>query len=108
MATSTHIPTPTHATTSPTLHQLCIAPSAWPNCINQMSALWQPEDALLLLGSAAHGIHDSRLHAFKTVYVLQADLDMLGMIADQFQCKILSYDQWAQLVVQYQRHITWK
>ncbi|RYY79545.1 MAG: hypothetical protein EOO69_06210 [Moraxellaceae bacterium] len=91
-----------------TLHQLCHAPSLWTNCINQIGALWQPNDALLLLGSAAQGVHDPRLNAFKIVYVLQADLDILGITTDQIQCKILSYDQWAQLVLSHQRHVTWK
>ena len=94
--------------TSATLHQICHAPSLWANCIEQISALWQPDDALILLGPAAQGIFDQRLTSFNQVYVLQADLDVLGFPPELIRCKILSYDEWAQLVLLHKRHITWK
>lgn len=94
--------------TSATLHQICHAPSLWANCIEQINALWQPDDALILLGPAAQGVFDQRLTGFNQVYVLQADLDVLGVPFKQIKYRILSYDEWAQLVLLHKRHITWK
>lgn len=94
--------------TSTTLYQICHAPSLWANCIEQISALWQPDDALILLGPAAQGVFDQRLTGFNQVYVLQADLDVLGLPFEQIEYRILSYDEWAQLVLLHKRHITWK
>lgn len=94
--------------TSTTLHQICQAPSLWGNCIEQISALWQPGDALILLGPAAQGIFDQRLTSFNEVYVLQADLDVLGLLFEQIEYRILNYDEWAKLVLLHKRHITWK
>lgn len=96
------------STASSTLHQLCHAPSMWANCIGQIAAVWQPLDALVLLGPAAQGVFDPRLATFTQLYVLQSDLNVLGIPAEQIRCKILNYDQWAQLVLTYQRHISWK
>lgn len=93
---------------SSTLHQLCHAPSLWANCIGQIGDLWQPEDALILLGPAAYGIFDQRLRLFNPVYILQADLQVLGIRPQQIQGKILDYEQWAELVLRHTRHISWK
>ena len=93
---------------SSTLHQLCHAPSGWANCIETLARLWQPNDALILFGPAAQGIFDQRLTSFNQVYALQADLDLLGFMPAQVPCQTLDYEQWAQLVLSHQRHITWK
>jgi hypothetical protein len=95
-------------TLTTTLHQLCHAPALWANCLDQLGALWQPDDAIILLGPAAQGVFDHRLDAFSNRYVLQADLNVLGIPSQQIQYKVLDYNDWAQLVLRHQRHLTWK
>ena len=97
---------------SSTLHQLLSAPSAWTS-IDQISAIWQVKDALVLLGEAAQGYNDIRLQSFDLIYLLQADADILNLtqptdlqIKSNYQ--ILSYDDWATLVLKYNKHISWK
>ncbi len=97
---------------SSTLHQLLSAPSTWTS-IDHISAIWQTHDALLLLGEAAQGYNDIRLKPFDLIYLLQADADILNLtqptdlkIKSNYQ--ILSYDDWAKLLLKYSKHISWK
>lgn len=99
-------------TFSSTLHQITHAPRYWGQCIEQIMALWQPTDELILLAEAAQGYADSRLDFFDQLYLLDHDADFLGlvngMVNNQARYKTIDYAQWAQLVLKHQRHITWK
>ena len=99
---------------STTLHQLLSPPSTWVS-IDQIRAVWQTQDSLVLLGEAAQGYEDARLASFKTVYMLQADADILGLgFSDSADAEnivnyqILTYDDWAKLLLKYNKHISWK
>lgn len=95
-------------TISSTLHQITHAPRYWGQCIEQIMALWQPTDELILLAEAAQGYADSRLDFFDQLYLLDHDADLLGLVNNQARYKTIDYAQWAQLVLKHQRHITWK
>lgn len=99
-------------TFSSTLHQITHAPRYWGQCIEQIMALWQPTDELILLAEAAQGYADSRLDFFDQLYLLDHDADFLGlvneMVNNQARYKTIDYAQWAQVVLKHQRHITWK
>lgn len=99
-------------TFSSTLHQITHAPRYWGQSIEQIIALWQPADELILLAEAAQGCADSRLDFFDQLYLLDHDADFLGLVNmvvnNQARYKTIDYAQWAQLVLKHQRHITWK
>ena len=97
---------------SSTLHQLISPPSTWAS-IDEIVAVWQTQDSLVLLAEAAQGYDDARLKSFKTIYILQADADVLGLnqstdhnVEDRYQ--ILTYDDWATLILKHNKHISWK
>ncbi len=92
---------------SSTLHQLLSAPSHWAS-IPHITASWQANDALVLLGEAAQGYSDARLQAFDRIYILQADASLLGLNAPTPHCHWLTYDEWAQMILNYNKHISWK
>lgn len=95
-------------TISSTLHQITHAPRYWGHAIDQIIALWQATDELILLGEAAQGYQDSRLDFFDQVYLLNHDADLLGLHSQDSRYTMIDYAQWAQLVLKHQRHISWK
>ncbi|XID75818.1 hypothetical protein ACF3NA_04610 [Alkanindiges sp. WGS2144] len=102
------IDSPDSVSFASTLHQLSIAPRLWGTIPEQLQAVWQPGDTLILLGEAAQGYTDTRLQVFGTIYLLQADVAMLGISSNLACCHILSDDEWATLVLKYNKHISWK
>lgn len=90
-----------------TLHQLLSSPSHWAS-ISEITAAWQVNDSLVLLGEAVQGYNDARLQGFDQIYILQADASLLGLSASTPHCHLLSYDEWAQMILNYNKHISWK
>ncbi len=96
-----------------TLHQLSNIPSGWLS-IAQIKAAWQPNDSLMLLGEAAQGYQDSRLQGFNCIYVLEADANLLGLghlenkLPQKPNIKIIGFDEWAELILKHDKHISWQ
>ena len=96
-----------------TLHQLSNTPSGWLS-IAQIQAAWQPNDSLMLLGEAAQVYQDSKLKDFNCIYVLEADANLLGLghledkLLQEPNIKIISFDEWAELILKHDKHISWQ
>ncbi|RZA02771.1 MAG: hypothetical protein EOO68_09505 [Moraxellaceae bacterium] len=108
MSISPVFPTDNNVAMTSTLHQITHAPRYWGHCVEQIMALWQPTDELILLGEAAQGYADARLDFFDQVYLLNHDADLLGLVNNDTRYHLIDYAQWAQLVLKHQRHISWK
>lgn len=91
-----------------TLHQLVVSPTHWDQLLQRIQHVWQPGDQLLLLAEAAQGYADPRLLVFNPVAILALDLACLPDAALPAHIQCLSTEQWSTLILQYQRHITWR
>lgn len=101
-----------------TLHQLVSRPSEW-SSIAQIKAAWQTTDSFMLLGEAAQGYQDSRIESFKCIYILQADASLLNLtysekdstqlsIIQLPSIQVISFDEWAELILKHDKHISWR
>ena len=96
-----------------TLHQLISRPAEW-SSMAQIKASWQTNDSLILLGEAAQGYQDSRLQGFNCIYVLEADANLLGLghlenkLPQKPNIKIIGFDEWAELILKHDKHISWQ
>ena len=96
-----------------TLHQLISRPSEWSSMV-QIKAAWQPNDSLMLLGEAAQGYQDSRLKDFNCIYVLEADASLLDLSNTDKEStqssiiQVISFDEWAELILKHDKHISWQ
>lgn len=90
-----------------TLHQLTLAPKYWHSTIEQISKIWHADDVLLLMGEAAQGYSDSSLDCFSSISIVENDAALLPQ-PHQTSIKIINYSEWAELVLNSQRAITWR
>ncbi len=90
------------------LHQLVAPPHQWDQLLNRLQQVWQNGDLLLLLAEAAQGYQDPRLQQFNTVAMLDADAVYLGIAQLPPNMQAFNMDDWAEHILRYQRHITWR
>lgn len=94
-----------------TLHQISRPTSHWHNdFLANIQALWQNGDQIILLGEAAQGFMDQRLQAFYPLFLLLADAAVLGLNPEKqhlSHLKLIDYNEWASLIVNQQKQITW-
>jgi hypothetical protein len=91
-----------------TLHQLVAAPMYWEALLQRIQNVWQHGDQLLLLAEAAQGYADPRLLQFGKPALLTLDMACLPDEPFAEHIQLLSTEQWSSLILQYQRHITWR
>ncbi len=91
-----------------TLHQLVTSPTHWEQLLQRLQPVWQHGDQLLLLAEAAQGYADTRLLQFNQVAILALDRAYLPDESLPAHIQCLSTEQWSSLILQYQRHITWR
>jgi hypothetical protein len=92
-----------------TLHLLSLSPKYWHSILENIRQIWQTGDMLLLLAESAQGITDTQLDQFDHIAILQNDADLLTVQSLKMSTvKVISYDEWAELTLQFTRTITWR
>lgn len=94
---------------STTLHVIATPYRYWAGLIDQLKALWQTGDAVLLLSEGVQGWQDNQLEGFAPVYILDTDT-LLASIHTDLPQHLVSVDHqgWAELVLNHTKCMTWR
>jgi|JI10StandDraft_1071094.scaffolds.fasta_scaffold151935_4 hypothetical protein len=92
-----------------TLHLLAAFPSQWHRTLQELKAVWKPDDQLLLIADGAQGWADSSLHDFGKVGMLQSDAQELPLPTPLPDYLVLvSPNEWSNYVLAYPRCLMWR
>ena len=106
------VSSPALANTSATLHLLLLSPQQWPTRLPELAQLWQPDNQLLLIGTAVQGYDSGALLAFakqQPIGVYQADAIQLGLVEPlPAHLTLVSTELWATWTLHHARCMTWR
>ncbi|OTG79491.1 hypothetical protein B9T33_11930 [Acinetobacter sp. ANC 5054] len=77
-------------------------------CIHQLRNLVAEADAIVLMGEAVLFIADEQIQQLGTCYVLEQDVQILAKNANYNHMQVISYAEFADLCLQYNRCVTLK
>lgn len=77
------------------------------SALQELQAIWQSDDILLLLEDAVFALQHNAIRTFKQVYILQSDTHLLTPDLND-KINIIDYSQFAELIHSAHKVHTWK